>query len=170
MDDDRELILYYHTRTREPSVRQIQPFEDRKDPLRIFTGNPGLTPEYWHNMIANYRIYQGNSGLSFHSGTGVTYRYNSIVRAWTVEEDGLQSITYINSSPAWTASADISLGKTIRSLDLDWNAGLRANVDSGSELVNGSANERRLRRVRARFRLKYFIGRAMEAEIKTNVT
>ncbi len=170
MDDNSELNLFYRTETREPSVRQIQPFEDRKDPLRIFTGNPTLTPEYWHHVFADYKIYQSYSGLSFNSDAGVTYTHNSIVRAWTVEEGGLQNITYINSSPTWAADAQMSLGKTIRTLGLGWNTSLRADLVSGSEFVSGVANERQLLRMRARLGLNYFVGRAIEAEIRTAIT
>ena len=46
--------VYYDTNTREPSLRQLQPFADNSNPLRIHIGNPALTPEYRHGLGINY--------------------------------------------------------------------------------------------------------------------
>ena len=162
--------LLYRSWTRLPTARQAQPFEDRRNPLRVFVGNPKLKPEYWHVVNLSFQLYQGHSGLSLNTDAGVTYTHNDISRNWTIQDNGHQSISYINSTGILGADAGLLLGKRIRSLGLDWRTGLRANWDSGSEVINGVFNERRLTRMRGRVGLDYFLGRAVEAQISGYLT
>ncbi len=67
-DNDWRLDLEYDTYVREPSLSQLQPFIDNTNPLRIYQGNPGLIPTYYHQMEFDFRKYnretRRNMGVS----------------------------------------------------------------------------------------------------------
>ena len=61
----RNLNVKYTTNLREPSLEQLQPVVDNSDPLNTYTGNPGLRPEYAHNLGLNYMLFDQFSFTSF---------------------------------------------------------------------------------------------------------
>ena len=67
-ENDWRLDVEYDTYVREPSLSQLQPFVNNTNPIRIYRGNPGLTPTYNHQMELEFRKYdretRQNMGVS----------------------------------------------------------------------------------------------------------
>src|SRR5690606_23236856 len=57
MGSGSNLSVNYRTSTRDPSLNELQPFVDNTDPLRIYVGNPDLTPQYQHSLRGDFRRF-----------------------------------------------------------------------------------------------------------------
>lgn len=153
---DGSMDFYYRTSVHEPTTRQLQPFVDNSNSLRIYQGNPALTPEYHHDLNLQYRFYRSIYGLSLGVDTGISLIRNSIVRVRTIDQNLQQSIREINSDDAWSGDAGFYIGSLIYSLGLDWR--LRGRIDLAQKLerVNGMDNTGTLHRKSLRLDLAYY--------------
>ncbi len=149
------LDLFYYSRTREPSLRQLQPFTDNRNPLRVYVGNPALTPEYHHDLSVQYWLHRGFSGLILSADANAVYTRNSIVSVRTVDADFRQQISAVNAGPAWTRSGGIHFNMPVRRLDLEWGTDIDVDWDTATEYVNGSENEAQILRGRLSLDLEY---------------
>lgn len=51
------LQITYRGKSRQPSVRDLQPVADQTNPLNIRMGNPSLKPSYTNTFNLNYNTY-----------------------------------------------------------------------------------------------------------------
>ena len=164
------LDFIYRTSTREPSIRQLQPFADNSNPLRIYSGNPSLTPEYRHHVNLQYSRYRSYSGLSLHADMGLAYTHNSIVRMRTVDSGLRQSVSAVNSGGAWSADGGASVSMPIRRLGMKLYMRGSTDLETGTEFINGVENESRLLRNRLRLDFDYYRGDILEVTTSGRIT
>ncbi len=126
----------YQTSTRDPSLTELQPFTDNTDPLRTYIGNPDLTPQYQHNVRADYRRFDQYSfqSISFYANVG--YDRNKIVQERQVSEQGVQTVRPVNLGDGWNTSLGGSYGTPIRALGIQADLDYSYTRSTGSELVN----------------------------------
>ena len=134
----------YNTATREPSLTELQPFVDNRDPINVYVGNPDLQPEYSHRLNADYRFFDQFSFVNLFAQAGFTYTSNPIARARLFDEQGFQTITPINTDPEWSANTGLTFGTPIRKLGVDVDLEYRVNYSKGWELVNRETNQSRV--------------------------
>ena len=144
--DGQTLSFRYRTSTREPSMRELQPFVDNTDPLNVYVGNPELQPEYTHRLNADYRFFDQFSFLNVFTFAGFTYTGNDIARSRNFDERGFQTFTPINTDASWSVNGGINFGRPIRKLGVDLDLEYRATYSQGTEVVNLAANESRILR------------------------
>lgn len=170
LGENGSLNFFYRTGTREPSIRQLQPFADNSNPLRIYTGNPALTPEYRHHLNLQYSLYRSYSGLALSADMGSAYTHNSIVRVRTVDSGLRQSVSAVNSGAIWSADGGVSVGMPIRRLGMEWGIKGRTDLEAGTEFINGVKNESRLLRNSLHLDLDYYRGDMLEVTTSGRVT
>ncbi len=128
--------LDYRTSTRDPSLTELQPFTDNTDPLRTYIGNPDLTPQYQHNLRADYRHFDQFSFRSISMNASVGYDRNKIVQERLVDEQGVQTVRPVNLGDGWNSSVGGSYGSPIRALGVQADVDYSYSRSSSSELVN----------------------------------
>ena len=170
LGENGSLNLFYRTSTREPSIRQLQPFADNSNPLRIYMGNPSLTPEYRHDLDLQYSLNRSYSGLTLRTDMGSAYTHNSIVRVRTVDSGLRQSVSTINSGATWSADGGISVSMPIRRLGMEWSLRGRTDLETDTEFINGVGNESRLLRNSLRLDLDYYRGDMLEVTTSGRIT
>ncbi|MDE2646611.1 MAG: TonB-dependent receptor [Bacteroidota bacterium] len=156
------LDFFYRTRTFEPTTRQLQPFVDNSNSLRIYQGNPALTPEYHHDLNLQYQLYQSYSGLNLNVDTGISYVHNSIIRVRTIDTQLRQHVTEANGKGTWSGDVGLRIGGLISSLGVDWTIRGRMNLDRRPELINGSENTGRIWRNSLGLDLEHYQGNLFE--------
>ena len=169
-DDGGSVTVRYGTSTREPSLRQLQPFTDNSNPLRIYIGNPALTPEYRHDLGVRYHLLRGYSGVSLFADLGTVYTRNSIIHERTVDTRLRQTLRAINAGSVWSADGRISFGMPIRSLGIEWDLSNAVDVEAGTEFINGDENDSRVLRNRLRLDIKYYHGDAVGITTRGSIT
>ncbi len=142
--ESQNVSLRYITSTREPSLTELQPFADNRDPINVYVGNPGLEPEYTHRLNADYRFFDQFSFVNLFAQAGFSYTDNPIARARVFDERGFQTITPINTRPEWSANTGLTFGTPIRSLGVDVDLEYRVNYSKGWEQVNRQTNRSRV--------------------------
>ena len=140
------LDLRYSTATREPSMRELQPFTDNSDPINTYTGNPNLTPEYRHTAGLHFMFFDQFSFTNLFAFARATYTTNKIVRARTIDEQFRQSSTSINAGNGWTVSGSVSFGRPIRPLGAKFTISNETMFNRGVELINEDENETKILR------------------------
>jgi hypothetical protein len=146
LDPSRNLNFRYRTSTREPSMRELQPFSDNTNPINVYTGNPDLTPEYTHSVNADYRFYDQFSFVNLRTSVRASYTTNDIVRSRDVDENGFQQATSVNSGRSWSTSGSIDYGRPVRFFGARINVNYNLTYSNESEFINQVENESRILR------------------------
>ncbi len=141
--DDQTVSFEYDGSTDEPSLTELQPFVDNRDPINVYVGNPDLQPEYTHEFEADYRFFDQFSFLNLFVRSGFEYTSNPIARARVFDEQGFQTITPINTDPQWSANTRFNFGTPIRRLGVDVDLNYRVSYTKGWEQVNRETNQSR---------------------------
>ena len=144
--DDQTISFEYDGSTDEPSLTELQPFVDNRDPINVYVGNPDLQPEYTHEFEADYRFFDQFSFLSVYLRTDFEYTTNPIARARVFDEQGFQTVTPINTDPEWSAGTSVNFETPIRRLGVDVELDYRAGYSRGWEQVNRQTNQSRVLR------------------------
>ena len=144
--EDQTISFEYDGSTDEPSLTELQPFVDNRDPINVYVGNPELQPEYTHEFEADYRFFDQFSFLGVFLRTGFEYTTNPIARARVFDEQGFQTVTPINTDPEWSANTSVNFETPIRRLGVDVDLDYRVSYSRGWEQVNRQTNRSRVLR------------------------
>ena len=104
MSNSRSLNVNYMGRTSQPTMTQLQPVEDKSDPLNIIKGNPDLNPTFTHNVNVRFQDFDMESQRSIMLMGFVQYNQNSIISKTTFNpETGGRYTEYANVNGVWNA-------------------------------------------------------------------
>ncbi len=140
LSQSRNVELRYQATTREPSLRELQPVVDNRDPLNVYVGNPDLQPEYTHSVNARYLSFDQFTSTNLFGFVRAAYSSRSISTARTVDERFRQTSTPINTSGTWTVSGNASFGTPVRLIAGRANLSANSLYNRGVEFINGAEN------------------------------
>jgi len=102
MSKTRSLLMFYHGRSSQPSMRQLQPVADMSDPMNIIQGNPALDPSFTHNINIRFQDFNSESQRSIMAMANIQVAQNSIVSRtdYNTETSG-KTTTYENVNGVW---------------------------------------------------------------------
>ena len=154
LGDNRELDARYSATTREPSLRELQPYTDNEDPLRIYVGNPDLTPETTHSLSAQYMSFDQWTFISFFARAKSSYTHNRIVPTRTIDENFRQTVSAVNSTGGWTNSGSFDFSAPVRPLGVKIGLNNELSWSTGVEFINDQQNDNEILRNSARLRIQ----------------
>ena len=134
----------YSTSTREPSLNQLQPFVDNRDPINVYVGNPDLDPSYSHRLSTSYRFFDQFSFVNFSTRAGFNYTSNPIANSRVFDDQGFQTISPINTEASWSVNGNTNFGTPIRKLGIDIDLQYGISYSEGTEMINRSLNDSRV--------------------------
>jgi outer membrane receptor protein involved in Fe transport len=137
------ITVNYRTSTRDPSLNELQPFIDNTDPLRIYAGNPDLTPQYQHSLRADFRRFDQFSFQSIYLYANVGYNRNQIVQSRVVDAQGRQTVMPVNLGDGWNSNIGGSYGTPVRAIGAQVDLEYSYARSLGQELVNSVENDSR---------------------------
>jgi hypothetical protein len=140
MGQGRNLRVSYRTSTREPSVRELQPVVDNRDPLNVYIGNPNLRPAYDHNVSATYLHFDSFSFTNLFARASASYTPTAISTSRVVDERFRQTTTPVNVGGAWTLNANVNYGTPLRALRTKVDVSASTFYRRSVELLNGAEN------------------------------
>ena len=144
--DGQNLELRYDGSSNEPSLNQLQPYPDNRNPLNVYFGNPDLRPEYRHRFNGEYRFFNDVSFVNVFTFARLTFTDNSISVSRTFDERGLQTRMPVNTDGEWSGNVGANFGTPVRRLGIDLDLEYRISYSEGTELINLAANESRILR------------------------
>lgn len=136
----RNFSVEYTTDLREPSLEQLQPVVDNSDPLNTYSGNPGLNPEYAHNLNLNLMHFDQFTMTSFFANVGATYVSDRITNAATVDSLFRRSIRPVNVARDITLNGYASFGRPLKFIKSNLHINLGSTYNRGILFVNDVEN------------------------------
>ncbi|MEO9952853.1 outer membrane beta-barrel protein [Nonlabens sp.] len=135
------IYLNYRNSVNVPSVRQLQPVENRTNPQNIIIGNPDLDASQQHNIYFNLSRYDWEKGSGFYSGGGFTYTDNSVAAITTTDLDLIRTTTYANINGEYNGYLYSSFSKTWKkdAREIGFDFSLNANISLDKGFTNGVA-------------------------------
>lgn len=138
----KSLKLNYSTSVREPSLRQLQPFVDNSNPLRVYAGNPDLRPSYRHRLNLSYNSFQAFSKTHLFARINGVMTNNPIVNSKTIDSLFAQYSTPVNVDQSMNLYGNITWGKTFQSTNMRMNIGPNGSWSKSPVFVNGVQDTR----------------------------
>lgn len=136
----RNFSVEYSTSLREPSLEQLQPVVDNSDPLNVYVGNPGLKPEYAHELNLNLMRFDQFTMTTFFASLGATYVDDRITNAATVDSLFRRSIQPVNVARDITLNGYVNFGRPIKIIKSNFNINLSSTYNRGILFVNDLEN------------------------------
>lgn len=133
--------MYYSGRSQQPSIQQLQPVPDNRNPLYITLGNPDLQPSFYHNFHINARR---TSGTSFwHASVNINTTIRQIIEETYFDELGRQVSRPVNVNGNYNLSWNLQYSKSWkrRNLSLRVNLGNRGNYNHNTTFTNKVKNQ-----------------------------
>lgn len=139
----KNLTIDYSTNVIEPSVQQLQPFQDISNPLSIYEGNPELRPEFRHNIRSRFFSFNPGTFTNFFGNLTFTYSANKIRNNQIIEENGRRITRPENVDFEYNTRLFLNYGSRINRLQLRYNIGPNVSYSRGVAFVNGIENDTR---------------------------
>ena len=133
IERSKSISLGYSTNADVPSVRQLQPVEDRTNPLNIIVGNPELKPTFNQRINFNFRNFDFATRSGFFGYMYANFTDNQVVATSSVE-DFVRTTTYTNVDGVINGNLGGTYSKTFKKdarelrLRLRMNTGYNRNV------------------------------------------
>ncbi|HUM45465.1 MAG TPA: TonB-dependent receptor, partial [Chitinophagales bacterium] len=134
------LRFLYESTVNAPNANQLLPVTNSINPLELFTGNRDLQPEYAHNVSLHWMLFDQFSFTSLFTNLNAGYTKDKINYSKTINSDLTQSLTLVNVSADYRASAGIDFSTPVRFIGLNLHAGVEENYNRGINYVNQVAN------------------------------
>lgn len=166
----KNVELRYDASTREPSVRDLQPFVDNSDPLNVYVGNPELRPEYAHNVMARYFFFDQFSFVNLFAFVRAGYTFDKITRVRTIDEQLRQTLTVTNADGDWSLTGNVSFGTPVRPLGVKVNLSAQSAFNRGLDFINGAENTARIFRNTLDLRLENRNKATLDASVGARYT
>lgn len=170
ISDSRNVELNYSTATREPSLRELQPVADTRDPLNTYIGNPDLLPAYTHSVNARYLSFDAFTSTNLFAFVNASYSPTAISTERTVDAQLRQSTRPYNSSGTWSLSGTANLGTLVKSLRSRINVSVSPYFSRGIEVVNGQENLSSLFRTSLDLRIQNRDNEKVDARLGTRLS
>lgn len=141
MKNNRFFNINYSTGIRPPSISDLQPIVDNRNPLYLKEGNPDLLPEKQQSVRLHFSQYNPASFVSLFSSVYYTYNTNQIVYNQRINPTTL--VTYskpMNISGGQNGGGYFGFGfplkKTKATLNLNSNIDIRTYLSYVNDVLN----------------------------------
>lgn len=166
------LYLNYDNNINIPSVRQLQPVEDRTDPQNIRIGNPDLDASQNHRVYFNVSNYNWEKGSGFYGGGNFSYTDNQVSARTLTDEDLVRTTTYVNVDGVYDGYVYSNYSKSWKKdkRDIGFTIGLNGSTNLNKGFTNGVAYESRTFRFSPRSEFEYSIRDLIDIELEYNLS
>ncbi|BAO54368.1 outer membrane beta-barrel protein [Nonlabens marinus] len=134
-----QVYLYYNNSVDVPSVRELQPVEDRTNPTNIVVGNPDLDATIRHNVNLNWSNYDWEKGSGFYMGGNMSFNKDAVAAITTTDDDLIRTTTYTNVDGNRNGYLYSSFSKTWKKdkRDIGGDISINANYNRFVSFTNG---------------------------------
>ena len=171
LERSKSISLGYSTSADVPSVRQLQPVEDRTNPLNIIVGNPELRPTFNQRFNFNYRNFDFATRSGFFGYGYFNFTDNQVVATSSVT-DFVRTTTYTNVDGVISGNLGASYSKTYKkdARELRMRLGVNSGYNRNVGFINAVKYNSDQFTVSPSLRLTYAIDELFEINPSYNVT
>jgi hypothetical protein len=132
---NRHLRFDYETSVQEPTIQQLQPVVDNRDPLNPYQGNPSLRPAYQQSWRLNFNTFDPGSFIGFFSFIDVDYTANAISNSVT-NENFIRTTMPVNVSDNLRVYANATVSFPLTKLKSRFNISGNLRDERGSNILD----------------------------------
>lgn len=133
------LRMSYNGSTSQPTIQQMQPFNDNNDPLNLIIGNPNLKQSFSQSINLNYWNYKALKDKNTWAGFWAGQDFNDIVDSSTYDVTSGRTIaSYANINGGYNVSVWAGVGAKIKSSKFKYQINGSANTSRTPSYVFGA--------------------------------
>jgi hypothetical protein len=133
----RRLMANYETSVQEPSVLQLQPLIDNRDPLNLYVGNPELKPSYRHRATVRFNTFNPLTSFGFFTFLSADYVKNAIANATSIDEQLVRTITPVNVKDNMSLRANVNFNIGLSKIKSRFQLGSTITRSQSVNILNG---------------------------------
>lgn len=133
----RRLMANYETSVQEPSVLQLQPLIDNRDPLNLYVGNPELKPSYRHRATVRFNTFNPLTSFGFFTFLSADYVKNAIANATSIDEQLVRTITPVNVKDNMSLRANVNFNIGLTKIKSRFQVGSTITRSQSVNILNG---------------------------------
>lgn len=166
----RSLSLNYDTFVQEPTIQQLQPIQDNRNPLSIYIGNPALQPAYSHQWRADFNTFDPVRFINFFLMANATYTTNAIITAQTFSEQGVSTLQPVNVDDNLSMNLFANFGFPIKKWKSRFNFSTNLNEQQMISMFNEQEADVKIRSLGGNVRYEYRLDDKFDLSLRTNWT
>jgi len=136
----RRIVFRYNTSINMPSVNQLYPVVNTLNQLSAYQGNLDLIPEYNHNTLFTWWLFDQFSFTSLFARLYGGYTRDKFSISNTTNQELIQSVIPVNVPYYYSAGAHISFSTPIRTLGTKVSLRTGENWSKGISIINSEDN------------------------------
>lgn len=166
----KNLGLTYETFVQEPTIQQLQPIQDNRNPLSIYMGNPKLRPAYSHQWRADFSTFDPARSINFFMMANAIYTSNAIVTAQSFSEQGVSTLQPENVDNNLSMNLFTNFGFPIRKLKSRLNFGTNLSEQQVISVFNEQEADVTIRSLGGNARYEFRWDEKFDISFRTNWT
>jgi hypothetical protein len=139
-NENNHLSIIYNGKTKQPSIRQVQPIPSNLNPLNIIVGNPFLKPEFDHMVNVNFNSFSISNQRGIFLYGSFSLQSNAIVTNSFTDTLGRSVYQYVNTNGNYNYASGFNYFINLERIDLNINTGLDFNKSRYTNVVNYEKN------------------------------
>jgi hypothetical protein len=161
----------YRNSVNVPSVRQLQPVEDRTNPTNIIVGNPDLNATVRHDVFFNISNYNWEENKGFYMGGNFNLSEDAVAAITTTDADLIRTTTYRNVDGNFTSYLYGSYSKSWKKdqREIGGSLGINVSYDQFNAFTNGVAYQSNTTSFTPDFGFEYSIRDIFDLEMNYNI-
>lgn len=176
---NKNIELNYFTYTQKPSIGQLQNVINDNNPLRLYTGNPDLDPNYTHRIRARFKARNPENENSFYVGissriiedfiansTFIANEYTPLTDEIALEK-GSQLVRPVNIQGYWNFWGYMNYGLPLKIIQSNFNIWTAAGLTHRPGIINETSNLSKSTGLRAGLSLSSNISDRIDFNIST---
>jgi hypothetical protein len=132
----RRFMADYETSVQEPSLLQLQPLIDNRDPLNLYVGNPQLKPSYRHRTTMRYNSFNPLTSRGFFTFVSADYVRNAITNATSVDEFLVRTVTPVNVESNLSLRGNVNFNIGLSKIKSRFNFGTTITHSQSVNVLN----------------------------------
>lgn len=139
----KKVYIRYRKETQLPTASQLSPIVNDFNPLRIYVGNPELTPEKENQIFGMFRSNDFKTATNLFAYLNYSKITNAIVRSTYIDENYVEGNTYQNYGDRSNLRGTLGYGSKIKKIPVRYNIRLSGNIDNYITFINQEPSETR---------------------------
>lgn len=141
LETNESVQVNYGGQTTAPTIQQLQPLPDLRNPLIVRIGNPDLNPQFDHNANITFNRFQPKLKKGFTASLQLHAVTDKLVQATNNLAGGVQEIRFVNLNGSYDLSVNAN---NTNSLGEDGRMRIGAAVHYGKDpgFINGLLSTR----------------------------
>ncbi len=165
----RRLSINYETSVQEPSVRQLQPILDNRDPLNIYMGNPDLDPSYRNRLTARFNSFNPLSQFGFFVFATAEYVQDAITNAVNTDDFLVRTTIPVNTKDNLNLTGNANMNFRIPKLKSRFMVGSTVSSRQSTNILDAVEQRITNNMISGNFRLTFIPVDQFETVLSANV-